>query len=59
MHSQPDAFPAPYPSPQSGSVAHAHSLYERFRPEIPSGKAGWGAKGELDLRLIRSLAAGG
>jgi hypothetical protein len=34
----------------------AFSLYERFRPSIPSGVRGWGAKGELDLDLIRSLA---
>ena len=32
-------------------------LYTRFRPEIPGGKKGWGAKGILDLGLIRSLAA--
>ena len=37
-------------------AAKACSLYERFRPEIPSGVAGWGAKGKLDLDLIRSLA---
>ena len=35
----------------------AYRLYERFRPEIPPGRKGWGAKGELDLGLIRSLAA--
>jgi hypothetical protein len=34
----------------------AYPLYEKFRPEIPRGAAGWGAKGKLDLRLIRSLA---
>ena len=34
----------------------AYSLYEKFRPEIPEGKKGWGAKGELDLEYIRSLA---
>ena len=34
----------------------AFSLYERFRPEITSGTAGWGRKGCLDLDLIRSLA---
>jgi len=34
----------------------AFALYERFRPQIPSGKKGWGAKGTLDLELIRSLA---
>ena len=33
----------------------AYSLYEKFRPKIPEGKKGWGAKGELDLDLIRSL----
>ena len=33
----------------------AYSLYERFRPEIPEGKKGWGAKGELDLGLIQRL----
>jgi hypothetical protein len=31
-------------------------LYERFRPAIPEGVRGWGAKGELDLDRIRSLA---
>ena len=34
----------------------AYALYEKFRPEIPEGKKGWGAKGELDLDYIRSLA---
>jgi hypothetical protein len=34
----------------------AYSLYESFRPAIPPGKKGWGAKGDLDLDLIRSLA---
>ncbi len=36
----------------------AYSLYEKFRPSIPPGKRGWGAKGTLDLKLIRSLGAG-
>jgi hypothetical protein len=34
----------------------AYDLYEKFRPEIPEGTKGWGAKGELDLGYIRSLA---
>lgn len=34
----------------------AYTLYEKFRPEIPEGKKGWGAKGDLDLDYIRSLA---
>jgi hypothetical protein len=33
----------------------AYDLYEKFRPEIPEGKKGWGVKGELDLDYIRSL----
>ena len=32
------------------------ALYERFRPEIPEGVRGWGAKGQLDLARVRSLA---
>jgi hypothetical protein len=31
-------------------------LYEQFRPQIPEGVSGWGAKGELDLGRIRKLA---
>ena len=38
-------------------LAHdAYSLYERFRPSIPDDVKGWGAKGDLDLRLIERLA---
>jgi hypothetical protein len=33
----------------------AYDLYEKFRPKIPEGTKGWGAKGELDLDYIRSL----
>ncbi len=33
------------------------SLYEQFRPGIPEGVAGWGAKGELDLDLLSKLAS--
>ncbi len=31
-------------------------LYEDFRPDIPGGKRGWGAKGTLDLSAIPKLA---
>ena len=34
----------------------AFPLYEQFRPKIPSGTRGWGAKGTLDLDQLRSLA---
>ncbi len=34
----------------------AYGLYEKFRPRVPAGTKGWGAKGELDLDFIRSLA---
>ena len=37
--------------------ASAYSLYGKFVPKVPAGTKGWGAKGELDLDLIRSLAS--
>jgi len=36
-------------------ASQSYRLYERFRPEIPPGQQGWGAKGALDLERIRSL----
>jgi hypothetical protein len=33
-------------------------LYEQFRPDIPAGEKGWGARGELDVGLIERLAKG-
>jgi hypothetical protein len=33
------------------------SLHEQFRPQIPEGVSGWGAKGELDLGRISKLTA--
>jgi hypothetical protein len=36
-------------------AAEGFALYEKFRPQIPEGKKGWGAKGVLDLALVRSL----
>jgi hypothetical protein len=37
----------------------AYDLYVAFRPEIPAGKRGWGAKGPLSTDHIRSLAGKG
>jgi hypothetical protein len=34
----------------------AYHLYEAFRPTIPAGVKGWGAKGVLDLAKVRALA---
>jgi hypothetical protein len=39
-------------------AASAYGLYEKFRPQIPAGRAGWGAAGVLDLGLVRSLVIG-
>jgi hypothetical protein len=33
----------------------AYSLYEKFRPSVPSGEKGWGAAGELELAAIAAL----
>ena len=41
------------PPPQL--VEKAYALYEKFRPEIPPGKKGWGISGKLDL--IRKMAS--
>ena len=35
---------------------NAFSLYEEFRPAIPEGVKGWGAKGNLDIDRIHSLS---
>jgi hypothetical protein len=37
-------------------AAESFALYEEFRPAVPEGVKGWGAKGVLDLRKIRSMA---
>jgi hypothetical protein len=43
--------------PPKRLAAEAYALYEQFRPAVPRSVRGWGAKGELDLGLIRSLAS--
>lgn len=42
--------------PPEDLASRAYSLYEQFRPSVPAGEKGWGAKGNLDLDLMRSLA---
>lgn len=44
-------------SPQE-LAAVAYSLYEKFRPDIPEGVQGWGAKGILDLAAVRQAGRG-
>ena len=41
--------------PRAQLAEKAYTLYEKFRPEIPPGKKGWGASGKLDL--IRKMAS--
>lgn len=36
--------------------AEGFRLYEEFRPQIPAGTGGWGAKGVLDLARVTALA---
>ena len=43
--------------PPSQLAEKAYALYEKFRPEIPPGKKGWGASGKLELHLIRKMAS--
>ena len=42
--------------PEADLVTHAFKLYEGFRPKVPPGERGWGAKGVLELKRI--VAAG-
>ena len=44
--------------PPKKLAASGYTLYVKFRPAIPSGIKGWGARGKLDLSLIRRLAKG-
>lgn len=41
--------------PPKELAEHAFGLYEEFRPSIPGGTKGWGAKGKLDLDRIEGL----
>ena len=43
-----------YPPEEIADIAYR--LYEQFRPDIPAGKKGWGAKGRLSLDDIRKMA---
>jgi hypothetical protein len=42
--------------PKGELEEQAFGWYERFRPAVPAGTAGWGAKGVLDLSRLRTLA---
>jgi len=42
--------------PPAKLAGEAYHLYEKFRPEVPAGTRGWGAKGTLDLAALRKLA---
>ena len=42
--------------PVSELASRGYEFYEAFRPEIPPGKKGWGAKGWLDLDRVREMA---
>jgi hypothetical protein len=42
--------------PPAELAGRAYGLYEQFRPVIPTGAAGWGAEGKLDLARIERLA---
>jgi hypothetical protein len=41
--------------PRAALAEAAYGLYEQFRPAIPAGVRGWGAKGELDLGALARL----
>lgn len=50
-----DALAASLPPEELNRVGFR--LYEQFRPEVPTGAEGWGAKGELLIERIQSARA--
>lgn len=42
--------------PPKELATSAYRLYGTFAPKVASGTQGWGAKGELDLDVVRGLA---
>ena len=44
--------------PPEALAEEAFRLYEAFRPGVPAGESGWGAKGTLSLARIAALAEG-
>ncbi len=49
-----EAVAAPLPPEVLNRVGFP--LYDRFRPEVPVGAEGWGAKGALRIERIRKPA---
>ena len=41
--------------PPKTLAANGYAHYVKFRPGVPTGVKGWGARGKLDLTLIRRL----
>jgi hypothetical protein len=42
-------------APPKTLAASGYTLYVKFRPSVAAGVKGWGARGKLDLNLIRRL----
>jgi hypothetical protein len=43
--------------PPAQLAEKAYALCEKFGPEIPPGKKGWGASGKLALGRMRKMAS--
>jgi hypothetical protein len=55
-----DAMTALVRTLDEDELAHrAFALYEGFRPDVPAGESGWGARGALDTAKIRALGPSG
>ncbi len=42
--------------PPKELATRAYSLYEKFRPAVPTGTRRWGAKADLDLEKLKALS---
>ena len=54
VRSEMAALAASLPPDELNRVAFR--LYEKFRPDVPKGAEGWGAKGVLQIDRIRAAA---
>jgi hypothetical protein len=54
VRSEMVALAASFPPEELNRVGFR--LYEKFRPDVPKGAEGWGAKGVLHIECIRATA---
>jgi len=69
LYRRPSPYPSPLATPAGGERRRAlrlppdelnrvgFRLYEHFRPQVPEGVSGWGAKAELQIEATERAAS--